>query len=51
MIVLIGIWVVFMRRQSNGMGSTMGKSRHKMLNEEQTKVTFEDVAGCDEGKG
>lgn len=51
MILLIGVWIVFMRRQSAGPnGSQFGKSRHRILTEEQTKVTFADVAGCDEAK-
>lgn len=50
--VLIGVWVMFMRRQGGGMtGAAMGKSRHRLLSEDRDKVTFEDVAGCDEAKG
>ena len=52
MIVLIGIWVFFMRQMQSGGGKAMsfGKSRARLLNEQQGKVTFEDVAGVDEAK-
>ncbi|MCR6661994.1 MAG: ATP-dependent zinc metalloprotease FtsH [Luteimonas sp.] len=52
-LLFIGIWVYFMRQMQQG-GSkgamSFGKSRAKMLNEDQTKATFADVAGCDEAK-
>ncbi len=52
-LLFIGIWVYFMRQMQQG-GSkgamSFGKSRAKLLNEDQTKVTFADVAGCDEAK-
>ncbi len=52
-LLLIGFWL-FMMRQMNGKGGGgamgFGKSRAKMLNEDQTKVTFEDVAGIEEAK-
>lgn len=54
MLLLIGVWILFMRRQNGGGsgfgGMAMGKSRAKLLSEESTKITFEDVAGCDEAK-
>ncbi|OIO55483.1 MAG: cell division protein FtsH [Alphaproteobacteria bacterium CG_4_10_14_0_2_um_filter_63_37] len=54
MILLIGIWIFFMRQvQGGGTKGAMsfGKSRAKLLNENSQKVTFADVAGVDEGKG
>ncbi|RLL55011.1 ATP-dependent metallopeptidase FtsH/Yme1/Tma family protein [Mariprofundus sp. EBB-1] len=53
MLLLIGVWVFFMRQmQGGGKGGAMGfgKSKAKLLNENTAKVTFEDVAGCDEAK-
>jgi len=53
MLLLIGVWVFFMRQmQGGGKGGAMsfGKSRAKLLNENTNRVTFEDVAGCDEAK-
>ena len=52
MLFLIGVWVFFMRQMQGGGGKAMsfGKSRAKMLNQDQIKVTFADVAGCDEAK-
>ncbi|OOF37835.1 ATP-dependent zinc metalloprotease FtsH [Rodentibacter heidelbergensis] len=52
MLFLIGIWIYFMRQMQGGGGKAMsfGKSRAKMLNQDQIKVTFADVAGCDEAK-
>ncbi|OOF69621.1 ATP-dependent zinc metalloprotease FtsH [Rodentibacter caecimuris] len=52
MLLLIGVWVFFMRQMQGGGGKAMsfGKSRAKMLNQDQIKVTFADVAGCDEAK-
>ncbi|HBO37883.1 MAG TPA: ATP-dependent zinc metalloprotease FtsH [Pasteurellaceae bacterium] len=52
MILLIGVWVFFMRQMQGGGGKAMsfGKSRAKMLTKEQIKTTFADVAGCDEAK-
>ena len=53
MVLFIGIWIYFMRQMQQG-GSkgamSFGRSRAKLLNEDQTKVTFGDVAGCDEAK-
>lgn len=52
MLFLVGVWVFFMRQMQGGGGKAMsfGKSRAKMLNQDQIKVTFTDVAGCDEAK-
>ncbi|MCL4141912.1 UNVERIFIED_CONTAM: hypothetical protein GTU68_020122 [Idotea baltica] len=52
MIILIGIWIFFMRQMQGGAGKGMsfGKSRAKLLTESQQKVTFEDVAGIDEAR-
>jgi len=52
-LLFIGIWVYFMRQMQQGGGKgamSFGRSRAKLLNEDQTKVTFADVAGCDEAK-
>lgn len=53
MIILIAIWIFFMRQMQAGGGKAMafGKSRARLLNEGQQKVTFKDVAGIDEAKG
>jgi cell division protease FtsH len=52
MFLLIGVWVFFMRQMQIGGGKAMafGKSRAKLLNENQHKVTFDDVAGIEEAK-
>lgn len=52
MLFLVGVWFFFMRQMQGGGGKAMsfGKSRAKMLTKDQIKVTFEDVAGCDEAK-
>lgn len=52
MILLIGIWIFFMRQMQMGAGKGMsfGKSKAKLLTESQQKVTFEDVAGIDEAR-
>jgi cell division protease FtsH len=51
MLLLIGVWVYFMRQvQGGGKGATFGKSRARMLGDDQIKTTFADVAGCDEAK-
>jgi cell division protease FtsH len=51
-ILLIAVWIFFMRQVQVGGGKAMsfGKSRAKLLTEQQQKVTFEDVAGVDEAK-
>ncbi len=52
MLLLIGVWIFFMRQMQGGGGKAMsfGKSKAKLLTEDQTKVTFKDVAGIDEAK-
>ncbi len=53
MILLIGVWVYFMRQmQGGGKGGafSFGKSKARMLDESSNSVTFADVAGCDEAK-
>jgi cell division protease FtsH len=52
MILLIGLWVFFMRQMQVGGGKAMsfGKSRAKLLTENHHKITFDDVAGIDEAK-
>ena len=52
MLLLIGVWVFFMRQMQSGGGRAMGfgKSRARLLTEKQGKVTFDDVAGIDEAK-
>jgi cell division protease FtsH len=52
MLLLIGVWVFFMRQMQVGGGKAMsfGKSRAKLLSENQHKVTFNDVAGIEEAK-
>jgi len=52
MLLLIGVWVFFMRQMQSGGGRAMGfgKSRAKLLTEKQGRVTFDDVAGIDEAK-
>ena len=54
-LVLVGLWVYFMRQMQGGMGGrggamSFGKSRAKLQGEDQVKVTFKDVAGCEEAK-
>lgn len=53
MLLLIGVWIFFMRQMQGGGGKgamSFGKSRARMLTEDQVKTTFADVAGCDEAK-
>jgi len=52
MIVLIGIWIFFMRQMQSGGGKALsfGKSRARLLSDQSAKVTFADVAGIDEAK-
>ncbi len=52
MLLLIGVWIFFMRQVQGGGGKAMsfGKSKARLLNENQQKITFEDVAGIDEAK-
>ncbi len=52
MLLLIGVWIFFMRQMQSGGGKAMGfgKSKAKLLTEKQGRVTFDDVAGIDEAK-
>ena len=52
LILLVGVWIFFMRQMQAGGGKAMsfGKSRAKLLTESQGKITFEDVAGIEEAK-
>jgi cell division protease FtsH len=55
MLLLIGVWVFFMRQMqgggSGGRGAmSFGRSRARLINEQSARVTFEDVAGVDEAK-
>ena len=52
MLLLIGVWLFFMRQMQSGSGKALGfgRSKAKMLNEKVGKVTFKDVAGIDESK-
>ena len=54
MLLLIGVWIFFMRQMQGGAGGrgalSFGKSRARLLGEDQVKVTFTDVAGVDEAK-
>jgi cell division protease FtsH len=52
MLLLIGVWIFFMRQMQMGGGKAMsfGKSRARLLTESQSKITFNDVAGVEEAK-
>ncbi len=54
MLLLIGVWIFFMRQMQGGGGGrgamSFGKSRARMLGEDQVKITFNDVAGVEEAK-
>jgi cell division protease FtsH len=52
MLLLIGVWVFFMRQMQGGGGKAMsfGRSRARMLSQDGARVTFEDVAGVEEAK-
>ncbi|MBT7542791.1 MAG: ATP-dependent zinc metalloprotease FtsH [Gammaproteobacteria bacterium] len=54
MLLLIGVWLFFMRQMQGGAGGkgamSFGKSKAKMMSEDQNKVTFNDVAGIEEAK-
>jgi cell division protease FtsH len=52
MLVLIGVWIFFMRQMQAGGGKALsfGKSRARLMSDQSEKVTFEDVAGIDEAK-
>jgi cell division protease FtsH len=53
-LLLIGVWIFFMRQMQGGGGGrgamSFGKSKARMLGEDQIKVTFNDVAGVEEAK-
>ena len=53
-LLLLGIWIYFMRQMQGGAGGrgalSFGKSRARLLNEDQVKITFNDVAGVEEAK-
>ena len=51
-LIMVGIWIFFMRQMQGGARGAMGfgKSKAKMLTENRNRVTFEDVAGVDEAK-
>lgn len=52
MLLLIGVWIFFMRRMQGGGGNPLsfGKSKARLMTDAQDKVTFDDVAGIDEAK-
>ncbi|MDP3285367.1 MAG: ATP-dependent zinc metalloprotease FtsH, partial [Desulfobacterales bacterium] len=52
MIILIGVWIFFMRQMQSGGGKAMsfGKSRARLMSDTSEKVTFQDVAGIEEAK-
>jgi len=54
MLLLIGVWVFFLRQMQGGGGGrgamSFGKSKARLMEEDQVKVTFNDVAGCEEAK-
>ena len=52
MLLLIGVWIFFMRQMQGGRGGAMGfgKSKAKLLSEGKGKITFNDVAGIEEAK-
>jgi len=52
MLILVGIWIFFMRQMQSGGGKAMsfGKSRARLMTENSVKVTFKDVAGIEEAK-
>ncbi|WP_375705412.1 AAA family ATPase, partial [Bartonella sp. AA86SXKL] len=51
-IIIVGAWIFFMRQMQSGSRGAMGfgKSKAKLLNEAQGRVTFQDVAGVEEAK-
>ncbi|MBI4936868.1 MAG: ATP-dependent metallopeptidase FtsH/Yme1/Tma family protein [Nitrosomonadales bacterium] len=53
MLLLIGVWIFFMRQMQGGKGGgafSFGKSKARLLDDSKERVTFADVAGCDEAK-
>jgi cell division protease FtsH len=53
-LLLIGVWIFFMRQMQGGSGGrgamSFGKSKARLMNDEQVKMTFQDVAGVEEAK-
>lgn len=50
-LILVGVWIWFARKQTGGRLGSMGNSKAKLLEkDEHNEVTFDDVAGCDEAK-
>ncbi len=53
MLLLVGVWIFFMRQMQGGKGGgafSFGKSKARLLDDAKERVTFVDVAGCDEAK-
>ncbi|MBM4293748.1 MAG: ATP-dependent zinc metalloprotease FtsH [Deltaproteobacteria bacterium] len=52
MLLLVGLWIYFFRKMSGGAGGIMavGKSKARLYTEDETKITFEDVAGVEEAE-
>jgi cell division protease FtsH len=52
MLLIIGVWIFFMRQMQSGGGKALGfgKSKARLLTERQNRITFDDVAGVDEAK-
>ena len=52
MLLLIGVWIFFMRQMQGGRGGAMGfgRSKAKLMSDSKKKITFDDVAGIDEAK-
>ncbi len=50
MLLMILVFIIYMRRMQGGAGNTFGKSKAKMLEEDKLTVKFSDVAGCEEAK-
>ena len=52
MLLLIGVWIFFMRQMQGGKGGAMGfgRSKAKLMSDSKKKVTFDDVAGVEEAK-
>ena len=50
LLFIIGIWVFMLRQMQSGGNKALGKSRAKLLNNQQKRVTFKDVAGVEEAK-
>ena len=50
MLLLIVVWIYFMKQQRNNAYGGVGKGKHKLVSDKGPKITFADVAGCDEAK-